>query len=338
MLFWATGDTNYNTTAPTGALADSGWQYEGFWGGYSGTAIAPHYFLSARHIGGAVGQLFFFGGGSYTTTAYFDDPGSDLRVWRVCEALPVAAPLYSGSDESGKGLVVIGRGTQRGDPVIVSGVFGTAQKGWFWGPYDGVQRWGQNTVSGIVPANLPLNGPLLAAAFNGNNASNEATFSLGDSGGAVYLQDGSTWKLAGINYGVDGPFNTNTVGAGFMAAIYDEGGLYVQDANQNWTPVPEEAFAAQPANFYATRVSERLSWINSVISVAPAAEPLPTLQAAPAPTGPFADVVNATYDPSHRQITVPLGEAAQFYRVRGCSQSRVSGITVTASAVVLTYQ
>src|SRR5262249_50106396 len=88
IIFVSTGDADFNTTAPSGSLQDSGWQYEGSWGGYLGTAIAPNYFLAAKHIGGNVGDSFTFDGVSYTTTAVFDSPSSDLRLWRVNGTLP----------------------------------------------------------------------------------------------------------------------------------------------------------------------------------------------------------------------------------------------------------
>ena len=34
-------DAGRNTAAPTGSLANSGWQYQGQWAGFLGTPIAP---------------------------------------------------------------------------------------------------------------------------------------------------------------------------------------------------------------------------------------------------------------------------------------------------------
>lgn len=73
VLFYSTADPNYNTTAPAGALSDSGWDLQGLWGIFLGTPVAPRYFLTARHIGGTVGDPFLFQGASYVTTAFFDD-------------------------------------------------------------------------------------------------------------------------------------------------------------------------------------------------------------------------------------------------------------------------
>jgi len=54
VLFYATGDPTYNTLPPGGNLTNSGWQFEGLWGGFLGTPIAPNYFIAAQHVGGSV--------------------------------------------------------------------------------------------------------------------------------------------------------------------------------------------------------------------------------------------------------------------------------------------
>src|SRR5690348_18469583 len=98
VILYGTGDPSANTTPPTGPLANSGWQYEGQFGSFLGTAIGPNYFLTAKHIGGSVGQTFLFNNVSYTTTAAFPDPSSDLQLWQVSGTLPAYAPLYSGPE------------------------------------------------------------------------------------------------------------------------------------------------------------------------------------------------------------------------------------------------
>src|SRR5450432_3510206 len=80
IIFYSTGDPSYNSSAPTGALANSGWQWEGNWQGYCGTPIAPQFFISAAHVGGTVGQPFVFNGVSYTTVASFPDSQTDLII------------------------------------------------------------------------------------------------------------------------------------------------------------------------------------------------------------------------------------------------------------------
>src|SRR5436190_24305988 len=74
------GGTGRNTTS-TGSPTVSGWQYEGSWGSFLGTPISSNLFITAGHVGGAVGQALVYNGASYTTTASYDDPNSDLRIW-----------------------------------------------------------------------------------------------------------------------------------------------------------------------------------------------------------------------------------------------------------------
>jgi len=126
-------------------------------------------------------------------------------------------------------------------------------KGWQDGPGDGVMRWGQNQVADA--------GYYLMAAFTGTNGPNEGFLSGGDSSGAVFIKDKTgAWKLAGINYGIDGPFATNTNSPAFYGAIFDESGLY-----NGCYLVPEEGMP-QPASYYVTRISPRVAWIQSIIS------------------------------------------------------------------------
>ena len=86
-----------NTWAPSGSLWNSGWQYEGRWGAFLGTPIAPRFFITAENVGGSVGQAFTYRGKTYTAKARFDDPNSDLRIWMVDRPFADAyAPIYRG--------------------------------------------------------------------------------------------------------------------------------------------------------------------------------------------------------------------------------------------------
>ncbi len=164
------------------------------------------------------------------------------------------APLYTGSDEVGKHLVVIGRGTQRGDAVTSSG----SLRGWAWGSTDKVERWGENIVSAIKQR--PPAGDMIYALFDKAGLPNESHLSVGDSGGAVFLDDDGVWKLGGINYDVDGAFYTGPNGTGsFLAALFDQRGFY--DENRHFV----SGSAPVPSGFYASRISSRVEWIDSVV-------------------------------------------------------------------------
>ena len=259
VLFKSTADPAYNTNAPTGTLANSGWQYEGSWGGFLGTAVAPQFFLAAHHIGGVTGQAFVLNGFTYHTAAFFDDPNSDLRLWQVAETFPSYAPLYTNVNEVGKHCVVFGCGTQRGPAVIVSG----ATNGWRWGASDGVERWGENDVATNVDGGAGL-GNFLYATFDRAAGSNECDLSLGDSSGGMFIQNGAAWQLAGVHYAVDGPFSNAVDGTVFDAALLDRGGLF-QSEGSTWTFIPNTA-QDNPSGFFSTRVSSHIAWINSVLS------------------------------------------------------------------------
>ncbi len=289
VLFKSTADPSYNTNALGGSLASSGWQYEGSWGVFLGTPIAPNFFLAAHHIGGATGEVFALNGFSYHTTAFFDDPNSDLRVWQVAETFPSYAPLYTNVNEVGKHCVVFGRGTQRGPAVIVSGV----TNGWEWGGSDAVERWGENDVATNVDGGAGL-GDFLRATFDRGAGSNECQISVGDSSGGLFIQNGSVWQLAAIHYAVDGPFSNAVDGTMFEAALLDRGGLFEANGT-NWVFIPNTA-QDNPSGFFSTRVSSHIAWINSILNS----------------NGPVASVANFNATPTSgtRPLTVTFTDTS----------------------------
>lgn len=255
VVLFRTADPAANTTEPTGDLAGSGWQYQGLFGAFLGTAIAPQFFITAEHFGVA-SNTFFYRGLNYTIEQWFDDPYSDLRIYKVTETFPDYAPLYSRNDEIGQRLVVFGRGTQRGSEIVLDATL----RGWGWGGTDTVVRWGENEVADIVP--FISIGDMLYALFDEGGLPEEAHLSSGDSGGAVFLNDAGVWKLAALNYAVDGPFYTAPDTNEFKAALFDMRGFY--DSNGDLIA----GDAPVPSGFYASRISSKRSWIQSVIGPA----------------------------------------------------------------------
>jgi hypothetical protein len=254
-----------NTGTPSGTNANSGWQWQGHWGGgFIGTPIAPKYFITAEHIGGkSVGQNIYWNGKNYPTNAVYDDPSTDLRIYRISGTFSSYAPIYTGTSETGKRAMVFGRGTKRGLDVKK----GTTLKGWKWGTQDKTKSWGENLVAGTVNAGGAI-GQVLKFTFNKQGTSgaqyHEGALSTGDSAGGVFINDGGKWKLAGVNYLVDGPFSlTGANGSGFNASLFDKGGLY-QGGDGRWAFNPDTS-ADVPGNWYATRISSRQSWIKSII-------------------------------------------------------------------------
>jgi hypothetical protein len=254
VILMDTSDPLANTTAPTGALANSGWQFEGDWGGFLGTPIAPHFFISAAHIGQA-GPYFVFQGSTYTIVRSFSLTNSDLLIWQVNETFPSFALLYSKHDEIGKHLIVIGRGTRRGTEIFLDETL----RGWNWGEVDGWRRWGENDVVDLVPYN---GHDLVYATFDQGEQPNESHLSSGDSGGAMFLKDGGVWKLAGISYAVDDLYTAPDTSTGFDAAIFDARGYYIYDG-ASFSQITGDT--AVPTGFYASRIASELGWIYSVI-------------------------------------------------------------------------
>jgi hypothetical protein len=294
VIFQSTADPAFNTTSPTGALANSGWELQGAWGDFLGTPVAPQYFLAAQHVGGYIGQVFTFRGVEYITTAVFDDPYSDLRLWKVDNTFPAYAQLYTGNNELGRDMVVFGRGTRRGAEVSVSVeskqyftntvdirklslalreakklypnasfrgnnmttisavmVTNTIVNGWHWGAPDGVMRWGKQKVGDTF-------GNWLMGLFAPSSDPTSCHLSGGDSSGAIFINDDTGWKLAGINYGVEGPYQVDLSTPEFEAAIIDKSGLFRAGAYFLADGTPK------PTAFYCSRVSASVSWIRSI--------------------------------------------------------------------------
>ena len=255
------GPAGRDTNPPTGELADSGWDLQGNWNGFLGTPISPNHFITVDHVGGSVGETFTFQGENYTTVGTSTNPDSDMRIWEVDGTFPEFAPLYTDSDEVGQDVVVFGRGRDRGPAVTVD----TQQKGWQWGEFSAgrPQSWGTNTVSDTPSADNPAD-DLLAFTFDAGAGDTEASLAEGDSGGGVFILDEGVWKLAGIARGASGPYRFTEDGTSFFAAIFDEGGLFIENEPDDWQLVTDQPDDV-PGQSFASRISSHAAWINSVV-------------------------------------------------------------------------
>jgi hypothetical protein len=333
LIFYSTADVEKNTTAPTGTLANSGWDLLGNWGPFTGTPIDAHRFIAATHVGGVVGQTFTFRGANYTTVSRTVDAPSDLTIWEVAETFPAFATLFDGASENNSDAIIFGRGATRGAEVRVGGVL----KGWKWGAWDMRLRWGQNRIVGSTTHEGQPSGDLpylLKANFDSTGGDDEAHLAVGDSSGAIFILHGGAWKLAGINYSVDGSYNTTNAGEGFNAAIFDDGGLY-QGAENNWQLTPDLPIA-QPGALYATRVKARLAWIQGVL-----ASPLtivPTLFACDSIDGTYAPAEGATVNLAAKTIRIPATGSARFFRVRASAALTISNTSLDGSTLVFEYR
>lgn len=297
VILYGTGDPTANTTAPTGALADSGWQFVGLWGGVTGTPIAPNYFIAARHVGGSIGDSIRYKGTNYTTIAVYDSTNSDLRIWKIAGTFPSYAPLYTNSNEMSKAMVVMGRGTERGEEVFLetaSFAYVTNKVNW---KSLGLSRKqikkkfpnavikgqflifvsmipnGTNLVSRgwkFGPSDGALRwgvnrvvgiGTFLVGSFDPTIGANACYLSFGDSSGPTFIQDSDkVWKLAGVNYGIDDQIEIATAPC-FYAALTDKTGFYGCESTVPYADIGQ----ANPTIFYCSRISASIDWITSVI-------------------------------------------------------------------------
>ncbi|HVT90278.1 MAG TPA: hypothetical protein VHD56_15610 [Tepidisphaeraceae bacterium] len=276
---------------PAGSLAGSGWQWQGKWEGFLGTVISKNTFITAGHVGGNVGDYFNLNGVNYKTVATFNDPQSDLQIWSIHGRFTSAAPLFTSANETGKGVVIFGRGTQRGDPVVVNNQL----KGWLWGANDGLQSWGKNIITGFAPSqsdasagSKTVKNALVGWTFDANAWAHEGTVSGGDSGGGVFTKVGTTWELMGVNFGAESDFTLPGESIVKHGAIFDAGGLVFDGKTV------ADTLADIPTHGFATRISTRMSWINSVLS------------------GKIAPSVNATQSLSIQGVPEPISTTPLF--------------------------
>lgn len=278
VLFVDSADPDFNTAAPTGAYEDAGWQFLGYYGSFLGTAIAPQYFITAQHFGfqgTTFAQDSLFTGGSSVSYSvdmsangglgFWDITGSDLRIYKINETFASHAEMYLG-DATGQEALLTGRGGVRGD-AIVDGLGATI--GWeHQAVSDGLARWGTNQITGTSGSDA---GTLLTATFDPSGSTPcEAGMSTGDSGGGMFVLDGGVWKLAGVNYSVDGLFDTNDSpgdGSEFLASLFDMRGFYVGSDGAGWELVPPGLPDAQPSTLYFSSISANAAAIQAIITV-----------------------------------------------------------------------
>jgi hypothetical protein len=209
---------------------------------------------------------------------------------------------------------MIGRGGRRGE------VFGT--HGWKIGLYDGIQRWGTNVVDGTLVAGTA---ELLQMSFAANAGGDEGIFSSGDSGGGTFILDrDNIWKLAGVNYGVDGPFATSLSEGPIFAAVHDARGLYIGFVGQQQL-IPNGPSPVAVRSF-VSRISSSINWLNAQIA-APAPADSVVLLSAAGPDGAFTEEPFYGVDRELRQIEVPRTSNRRFFRALGVQRLNVESVT-----------
>lgn len=316
IIVFGSGDPARNTTPPSGSLTNSGWHWQGRWQFALGTVIGPRQFVTARHLGGTVGDGFEFRGLRYRTVAVTQRPGTDLQVFTVAGRFSDFAPLNTNTREGGRPLMLLGRGGRRGEPV--------GGRGWWVGDYDGVQRWGTNTVKGVVPANLSPVGDLLVFDFSETAGADEGCYSGGDSGAGNFMLDrDGVWKLAGVGYAVEGPYTANTNTAPRYGALFDTRGLWAgQPGAQEWLP---DGPTPTGTLGFMTRISSHAAWLTLQASTQPVPGQ-PILESSADLAGVFAEESAYAVDGDQRRVQVPVSSNTRFFRIRGASRLQLLSI------------
>jgi len=264
LVYCVTNAPDVHQSAPTGALANSGWQSTAPIGIFLGTVIQSNALLTAKHLDFTNSFSFTHEGQSHTVTGYVNDAESDFAVLFFTPAATNIARLNIETNDVDAFVVVQGRGMERGETVVTGGR--TNGWKWAWDKWWAVRRWGVNRYIGEADYASASDGILAVAAFDDNGDPDECMLSPGDSGGPGFVRTGSGWKLATVNYSVDPALfavATNPA-APFYASLYDCAGLYYTNSG-SWSYVPPEASPA-PCRMFNSRTAKRIAWITNAVS------------------------------------------------------------------------
>ncbi len=244
------GDGSGNTTAPPAPIGDPGWAQVGLRGVGSAIYLGNGWVLTANHVG--LGDVTF-DSTTYSAQAgtfhQLHDPSNasvmaDIGVFQL-SSVPVGlqgVTISSAAPANGSTITAIGYGYDRATSSTRWYVdFDTAPNTWsetifpaadvfadgFKNVATRTKRWGQNRIdaSGIqvTSGSLATSALQVDFALSNGGGSNEFQGIGGDSGGAFFYKNGSSWELAGMMVGVGlysgQPWNPNI---GAYTAVYGD--------------------------------------------------------------------------------------------------------------------
>jgi len=197
-------------------FSDPGSPYFGMNGDYVGragvgsaVAINDRYLLSVRHFSIPLGSTVNVNGQGYIVEEVLDAPllgdpnPPDLRLLRVRTTLPGHYELFLGSHTTGEDVVMVGTGT--------SGTIDTSKSTFTPYVWPSPRRWAWGTNE-IESASLTtfnsgsFTSRCIEMRFNNHGTPDtpyEAGLGMHDSGGAIFVEDGDEWKVAGISAYID---------------------------------------------------------------------------------------------------------------------------------------
>jgi len=196
-------DNTFNTTTPSNGApwANVAQQQKGTAIDSSAVYIGNGYVLTANHTNAPTSVIL--DGIGYSVDPSFPSIAftpTDLRLYKIKTppALPLI-PLPDAADvDTSKASTLIGWGKGKGSRIV--------GQGWTWGGTladddTKAKRWGTNTTTTVTdpyPYWNTYSYETLRMDFNSTGGANEATAAMSDSGGGVFQQFGTNWKLSGI--------------------------------------------------------------------------------------------------------------------------------------------
>lgn len=203
------GDNSKNLTTPDSARENAFNSVGRIAGAARGSVvhIKGKYLLTAQHVNTSTNLVSFDGTTTWAIDTAFGSvqiDGSDMKLIKLVDdpGLP-DTPLFDGL--TGDTLVtatLIGWGVGRDPNVADSG--GGSTNIWEWGNSGTMsKRWGTNRIdlaaSGTI-AGFTYN--YLRTDLDRNAGNDEVGAALYDSGSGLFINDGGTWKLAGVTAAV----------------------------------------------------------------------------------------------------------------------------------------
>jgi hypothetical protein len=200
-LVFISGDGQGNTTPPPD---DPGWDHVGRVGGLNGIYLGNGWMLTANHVPTATanfnGAFYAAVPGSEVQLQNPDLSLADLKVFRIdpFPSLPLTK-IRASTPAANTNVTMIAGGALRGTATSWMGY-----DGWFWGGTTG-EHWATNKIydSGFSSGTWAITTDFDKLSMGGTT--DEGQGATGDSGGALFIKNGSVWELAGVLFAI-GPF------------------------------------------------------------------------------------------------------------------------------------